>query len=200
MKNNSSAKDTALRCLLLLSGIALTVVGVIALFNGHGVVGAVSKAIGIAAVISGIISMAARIKLDSYVGAQAHFMSADSIILIVIGIIFLNTRILVGMGRLMFVIIGLIMIFHAVESLFSALVSIKNDEGWFIPRIVVGILLLAAGIWVFCNAGRAFTDMAGVIAGIYFITGGLRIINDWIGKERYRKNFSFLDDDSPDRQ
>lgn len=197
---NSNIKDTALRILLLVSGIALIIVGAVAVFHGYGVVGAISKVIGVCAIISGIISLIVRMKLESVVGAQAHFMSVDSIILIVIGVLFLNTRLLNSLGKIMFIVIGVIIIYNAVESLFSAFQSRKNEEGWFIPRIIVAILLLIAGIWVFCNAGKVFADMSGIIVGIYFISRGVQIVNDWIGDERYRKNFSYLDDDTPDRQ
>lgn len=197
---NSNIKDTVLRIFLLLSGLALIIVGVVSVFHGYGVIGAISKVIGICAIISGIISLVVRVKLESVAGVQAHFMSVDSIILIVIGILFLNTRLLNSLGKIMFIIIGIIIIYDAVESLFSAFQSRKNDEGWFLPRIVVAALLLIAGIWVFCNAGKVFADMAGIIVGIYFISRGIQIVNDWIGDERYRKNFSYLDDDTPDRQ
>lgn len=187
--------DSVLRILWLFSGLAMAVVGVIALFNGHGVVGALSKVIGICSIICGIVVILVRIKISSITGAEAHMMSVDSLILIGIGILFLNTRILNGLGKLMFIIIGIVMIYNAVQSLVAAFNSRRNEEGWFAPRIVVAILLLIAGIWVFSNAGRVFSDMAGLVVGIYFIVHGGGIVSDWIGREKYRRNFACLDDD-----
>lgn len=193
--NQKNLLDSILRILWLLSGLAMVVVGVIALFNGHGVIGALSKLIGICAIICGIVSIIVRIKMSSITGSDAHLMSVDSLILIVIGFLFMNTRILNGLGKIMFIIIGIVMIFNAVESLISAFNSRRNEEGWFVPRIVVAVLLLIAGIWVFSNAGRVFSDMAGLVVGIYFIAHGAGAVSDWIGRERYRRNFAYLDDD-----
>lgn len=187
--------DSVLRILWLLSGLAMVIVGVIALFNGHGVIGALSKVIGLCAIICGIVMIAVRFKIRSAAGAEAHLMSIDSLILIVIGILFMNTRILNSLGKLMFIIIGIVMIYNAIESLVAAVNSRRNEEGWFVPRIVVAILLLIAGIWVFSNAGRVFSDMAGLVVGIYFIVHGVGVVSDWIGREKYRRNFAYLDDD-----
>ncbi|MGN0691827.1 MAG: DUF308 domain-containing protein [Oscillospiraceae bacterium] len=196
--NQKKLLDGILRILWLLSGLAMVVVGVVALFNGHGVVGTLSKLIGICAIICGVVSIVVRIKMSNITGSDAHLMSVDSLILIVIGFLFINTRILNGLGKLMFIIIGIVMIFNAVESLVAAFNSRRGEEGWFAPRIVVAVLLLIAGIWVFSNAGRVFSDMAGLVVGIYFIVHGAGAVSDWIGRERYRRNFAYLDDEDDD--
>ncbi len=192
---NKSAKDSVFGILWLISGLAMIIVGITALFSGGVVVGTVSKLIGICAVICGIISILARIMISSIAGAEGRLMSVDSILLIVVGILFLNTGILRAIGKFMFIIIGAVIIYNAVQSLFSAFKSRKNDDGWFLPRIIASVLLLMAGIWVFSNAGRVFADMAGLVAGVYFIFHGLEVVNDWIGRERYRRNFAHLDDE-----
>lgn len=191
----TSTKDTVFGILRLISGLAMTVVGIYAIFNGHAVVGTTSKIIGICAIVCGIVSIAARIKISSIIGMDAHMRSVDSILLILLGLLFMNTRILNSLGKIMFIIIGLVIIFNAVESLTSALAGRKNNDGWFIPRIITSVLLLIAGIWVFSNAGQVFSDMAGIVVGIYFISHGIETVTDWIGRERYRRNFAYLDDE-----
>ena len=185
-------KDKLLRILSLVTGILMILGGLYALFHGRQVVGTISGLLGICALIAGAVLIC--IKLFSYDALEkGGFLMADGIILVLVGILLMNTSILRSLGKLVFIVIGLVLAYNAVQSLIMALSSKKNDGGWFVPRIVFCVLMLLVGIWVFMNAGKAFDDVAGIVIGVFFIVRGANSVSDWIGREKYRKNFSYLD-------
>lgn len=184
----------ALGILWPLSGLAMIIFGIVSVFNGGNVVGTISDLLGFAALISGIISLGVRLVGKRAFGSDGKWLSVDSVLLIALGIILINTRLLESLGSIVFVVIGIIIIYNSVQSLIAAAASKSRDDGWFIPRIVMGIILLCVGIWVLFNSRRLFNDISGLIVGIYFISHGVTSINDWIGRIKYNKNFAYLDD------
>ena len=186
-------KEKLLNILSLLSGILMILAGIYAVFNGGAAVGTFSWIIGLAALIAGIVSVLFRIMITQNSALIGGLLSADGVILIIVGLLLMNTSILRGLGKLLFIGIGIILIFNAVQSLMGAFSSKKNSDGWFIPRIIFCVLLLLVGIWVFTNAGKAFDETAGLIIGVYFISHGATSISDWIGRRRYNRNFGYLD-------
>ena len=173
----------------------MIILGIYSIFRGGAVVDTVSWLLGLGAIISGIVTLIVRFTRKSVFGSDGKWLSLDSIFLIVLGIILMNTGLLRALGKIMFIILGIILVYNAVQSLIAAISGRHNNDGWFAPRIFFSVILLLVGIWVFTNAGRVFTDMSGIIAGIFFITHGVGTINDWIGRVRYNKYFSYLDDE-----
>ena len=182
-----------LRVLWLVSGIVMTLFGVYAVFNGTRVLGTVSRWLGMGALISGIITVLTRLSNKQVTKKSGRLMYFDSLFLIIIGVMLMNTRILERLGKIMFVILGVVIIYHAIQSLAAAMESKSDNDGWFAPRMIFCVLLIAVGVWILFNARKAFTSTFGLTVGIFFISHGISTINDWIGREKYRKNFSFLD-------
>lgn len=178
-----------------ITGAAMIILGIYSIFRGGAVVDTVSWLLGLGAIISGIVTLIVRFTRKSVFGSDGKWLSLDSVFLIVLGIILMNTGLLRALGKIMFIIIGIILVYNAVQSLIAAISGRHNKDGWFAPRIIFSVILLLVGIWVFTNAGRVFTDMSGIIAGIFFITHGVGTLNDWIGRVRYNKYFAYLDDE-----
>lgn len=188
--SNSDKKEFAGLVLWFAAGAAMVITGVLALINHAKTVNAVSGVLGVCALITGIITLLVRFYQLKVSGKRAF--SLDGLIWIVIALLLFNTNILSKLGKLAFIIGGVVMLVQGVRSFFAARRA-KSESEWYIPRMIFSVIFIALGIIVIANAQRIFEGMIVLAIGVYFIVHGTIILYDWIGRAKYFHNFIGLD-------
>lgn len=178
--------------LWLAGGIAMVIMGIAAIFNRDKAMEAVSSFLGVCALITGIVTLGVRITQLKMFGRNGRFLCMDGIIWLLISILLFNTSILNKLGKLAFIIGGVIILYEGVRSFHDALKD-KQDQDWYIPRIIFSVIFAAVGLFVIFRAEWIFKNVVVFSIGIYFIIHGASIIYDWIGRYRYFRNFRNLD-------
>ncbi|MCR5167428.1 MAG: DUF308 domain-containing protein [Oscillospiraceae bacterium] len=191
---NGTLSKKILRILWLASGILMICAGVYSLFHGATVIGTISRVLGVCAIAAGITSLLVKLAFSMVSGRSGGLALIGSVVLILFGILLFSTRLMMSLGKIMFIIVGIILIYEAVQSLSAALATKESEGKWFLSRVIVSCLLALVGIWILTNARRVFVSVAGLIVGAYFVVHGIWIILDWVGNTKYNANFGFLDD------
>lgn len=186
----SDKRQTVFLILWLIAGAGMLIMGIAALNNSDSTISAVSGLLGAGALVTGILTTVIRIFQVKTAGVGQ--LSLDGVIWIILAVLLFNTDILNRLGKLVFVIGGIVMLIEGVRSFFAAYRE-KNDKQWYIPRIVFSVIFVTLGIIVIVNAEKIFRSMIVLSVGIYFIVHGLNILYDWIGRVKYFRNFRGLD-------
>ncbi len=176
--------------LWLIAGIAMIIMGISAVLNRDRAISAVSNALGICALITGLITLAVRIAATRLKGAGGFDL--DWLIWLTVAFLLFNTSLLSKLGKLAFVIGGIAMLLEGVRSFFAAMKARAENE-WYIPRIVFSVIFTVLGIGIIINAQTIFESMIVLAIGIYFIVHGTGILYDWLGRVRYFRNFRGLE-------
>lgn len=182
---NSSAEDRKKLIFLLLwliSGIGMIVVGIMAVINREKAIGAVSGFLGVCALITGVITLILRIAQVKRLGKRN--IGFDILIWLALGILLLNTGLLNKLGKLAFIIGGIVLICEGVRA-FAACQRNKDDKEWYIPRMIFSAVFVVLGIIVVFNAERIFTNLTAFAVGIYFIIHGTELLYEWIGRAKH---------------
>ncbi|MDY3791481.1 MAG: DUF308 domain-containing protein [Oscillospiraceae bacterium] len=186
---SSSASDRKKMIFLLLwliSGIGMIVVGIMAVVNRTKAISTISGFLGVCALITGIITLILRIAQVERLGKRN--IGLDIVIWLALGFLLLNTSILNKLGKLAFIIGGVILICEGVRA-FAACRRNKDEKEWYIPRMIFSAAFVVLGIIVVVNAERIFTNLIPLAVGIYFIIHGTELLYEWIGRAKHFYNF-----------
>lgn len=186
---SSSASDRKKMIFLLLwliSGIGMIVVGIMAVVNRTKAISTISGFLGVCALITGIITLILRIAQVERLGKRN--IGLDIVIWLALGFLLLNTSILNKLGKLAFIIGGVILICEGVRA-FAACQRNKDEKEWYIPRMIFSAAFVVLGIIVVVNAERIFTNLIPLAVGIYFIIHGTELLYEWIGRAKHFYNF-----------
>ena len=186
---SSSASDRKKMIFLLLwliSGIGMIFVGIMAVVNRTKAISTISGFLGVCALITGIITLILRIAQVERLGKRN--IGLDIVIWLALGFLLLNTSILNKLGKLAFIIGGVILICEGVRA-FAACQRNKDEKEWYIPRMIFSAAFVVLGIIVVVNAERIFTNLIPLAVGIYFIIHGTELLYEWIGRAKHFYNF-----------
>lgn len=178
--------------LWLIAGIAMIIMGISAVLNRDKAISAVSNALGICALITGLITLAVRIAATRLKGAGGFGL--DWLIWLAAAFLLFNTSLLSKLGKIAFVIGGIAMLLEGVRSFLGAMKA-RSENEWYIPRIAFSAVFAVLGIGIIINAQVIFESMIVLAIGIYFIVHGTGILYDWLGRVRYFRNFRGLEGD-----
>lgn len=187
--SSSSASDRKKMIFLLLwliSGIGMIVVGIMAVVNRKMAVSAISGFLGVCALITGVITLIVRITQVKRLGRSS--IGFDILIWLALGILLLNTGLLNKLGKLAFIIGGVILACEGVRA-FIACQKNKDEKEWYVPRMIFSAAFIVLGIIVIVNAERIFTNLTALAVGIYFIIHGTELLYEWIGRAKHFYNF-----------
>ena len=175
-------KKLFLLLLWLISGVGMIIVGIMALIRRKEAIGAISGFLGVCALITGVITLILRISQVKRIGKRN--IGFDILIWLGLGILLLNTKILNKLGKLAFVIIGIVLICEGVRA-FIACRKNKEEKSWYIPRIIFSVGFVILGIIVLANAEVIFTNLTALSVGIFFIIHGTELLYEWIGRAKH---------------
>ncbi|MCI7766608.1 MAG: DUF308 domain-containing protein [Oscillospiraceae bacterium] len=175
-------KKMVLLLLWLISGVGMIIVGIMALIRRKEAIGAISGFLGVCALITGIITLILRISQVKRLGKRN--IGLDILIWIALGILLLNTGILQRLGKLAFVIFGVVLICEGVRA-FIACQKNKEEKDWYIPRIIFSVGFVILGVIVLVNAEAIFTNLTAFAVGIFFIIHGTELLYEWIGRAKH---------------
>lgn len=180
--SSADRKKFILLLLWLISGVGMIIVGIMALIRRKEAIGAISGFLGVCALITGIITLIVRISQVKRLGKRN--IGLDIIIWLALGILLLNTRILHRLGKLAFIIFGIVLICEGVRA-FIACRKNKEEKGWYIPRMIFSVGFVILGIIVLANAEAIFTNLTALAVGIFFIIHGTELLYEWIGRAKH---------------
>lgn len=186
---SSSAADRKKMIFLLLwliSGIGMVVVGILAIVNRQKAIGAISGFLGVCALITGVITLILRISQVKRLGKRN--IGLDILIWLALGFLLLNTSLLGKLGKLAFVIVGVVLACEGVRA-FIACQRNKDEKEWYFPRMIFSAAFVVLGIIVVVNAEKIFTNLTALAVGIYFIIHGTELLYEWIGRAKHFYNF-----------
>lgn len=186
----SDKRQLAFLIFWLIAGIGMVIIGISALANRNKTVETVSGLLGAGALVTGVITLLVRIFIRSKAGA-GHF-DLDWALWLVLALLLFNTGLLSAMGKIIFIIGGICLLLEGLRSIYAA-VRAKREKDWYIPRLVISVVLIFLGITVIRNAQRIFEGMIVLAIGVYFIVHGVIILYEWIGRAKYFRNFRSLD-------
>lgn len=172
--------------LWLISGIGMIVVGIMAVLNRAKAISTISGFLGVCALITGVITLILRITQVKRLGKSS--IGFDILIWLALGILLINTGLLNKLGKLVFVIGGIILACEGVRAFFACQRN-KDEKEWYIPRMIFSAAFVILGIIVVVNAERIFTNLTALAVGIYFIIHGTELLYEWIGRAKQFYNF-----------
>ena len=178
--NKEDRKSIVSLALLGIGGIAMIIIGIIAFLTSGQISSAISTLLGIAAIITGIITLALRLREKKNQGT----MRFDWIIWFILGILLLTTNLFSAIGGIIFVIIGIALILHGLNS-FRLAVSAERKA----VKIIFSVAFVIIGVWMVFNASAIFDQIIAKAIGIYLIVHGAYLLYDWLGQVRYFRNF-----------
>lgn len=178
--------------LWLAAGIAMVIMGIVAIANRDRTIQAVSGTLGVCALITGIVTLIVRI-VETRLRGAGQF-GIDWLVWLGVAFLLFNTGIFSKLGKLVFVILGIALLLEGVRSFFAA--RKERDQGWFIPRMIFSVVLCLLGIGIILNARVIFESMIVLFIGVYFIVHGSNILYEWLGRVRYFRNFRGLENDN----
>ena len=132
---NGTLSKKILRILWLASGILMICAGVYSLFHGATVIGTISRVLGVCAIAAGITSLLVKLAFSMVSGRSGGLALIGSVVLILFGILLFSTRLMMSLGKIMFVIVGIILIYEAVQSLSAAFATKESEGKWFLSRV-----------------------------------------------------------------
>ena len=179
-------KKVILLVLWLISGIGMIVVGILALVHRKETISTISGFLGVCALITGVITLIIRILQAKRLGKSSF--SLDVVIWLALGFLLLNTGIFNKLGKLVFIIGGIILTCEGVRA-FMASQKNADDKEWYIPRMIFSGAFVILGVIVIINAESIFTNLTALAVGIYFIIHGTELLYEWLGRAKYFYNF-----------
>lgn len=186
-------KTLAGLALWLIAGAAMVIMGIAAVLNRDKAIQAVSGALGVCALITGIVTLIVRITETRLRGAGQF--GIDWLIWLGTAFLLFNTEIFSKVGKLAFIILGISLICEGVRSFLAARRE-RDVTGWYIPRVIFAVALCLLGIGITANARVIFESMIVLFIGVYFIVHGCNILYEWLGRVRYFRNFRGLENDN----
>lgn len=183
---SADRKKAVLLIFWLISGIGMIVVGILALVHRKETISTISGFLGVCALITGIITLIIRILQAKRLGKSS--ISLDIIIWLALGILLLNTGLFNKLGKLVFIIGGIILTCEGVRA-FIASQKNADDREWYIPRMIFSGAFVILGVIVIINAESIFTNLTAFAVGIYFIIHGTELLYEWIGRAKHFYNF-----------
>lgn len=190
--SSAEKKQLAFLGIWLAAGIGMIVMGVLSVINRAKTLAAVSGVLGTFALAAAVLTAVVRIYQVKTSGKRNF--SLDWILLAALSFLLYNTDIFNSLGKLAFITGGSVLAAEGIRAFFAAF-SRRHEEAWFMPRIIFSFIIFILGIIVIINAEKIFQGMIVLAAGIFFIVHGLNILNDWIGRVKYFRNFRGLDKD-----
>lgn len=183
---SADRKKVVLLVLWLISGIGMIVVGILALIHRKETISTISGFLGVCALITGAITLIIRILQAKRLGKSSF--SLDIIIWLALGFLLLNTGLFNKLGKLVFIIGGIILTCEGVRA-FIASQKNPDDKEWYIPRMIFSGAFVILGVIVIINAESIFTNLTALAVGIYFIIHGTELLYEWLGRAKYFYNF-----------
>ena len=179
-------KKVILLVLWLISGIGMIVVGILALVHRKETISTISGFLGVCALITGVITLIIRILQAKRLGKSSF--SLDVVIWLALGFLLLNTGLFNKLGKLVFIIGGIILTCEGVRA-FMASQKNADDKEWYIPRMIFSGAFVILGVIVIINVESIFTNLTALAVGIYFIIHGTELLYEWLGRAKYFYNF-----------
>ena len=164
----------------------MIVVGILALVHRKETISTISGFLGVCALITGVITLIIRILQAKRLGKSSF--SLDVVIWLALGFLLLNTGIFNKLGKLVFIIGGIILTCEGVRA-FMASQKNADDKEWYIPRMIFSGAFVILGVIVIINAESIFTNLTALAVGIYFIIHGTELLYEWLGRAKYFYNF-----------
>ena len=183
---SADRKKVILLVLWLISGIGMIVVGIQALIHRKETISTISGFLGVCALITGVITLIIRILQAKRLGKSSF--SLDIVIWLALGFLLLNTGLFNKLGKLVFIIGGIILTCEGIRA-FIASQKNPDDKEWYIPRMIFSGAFVILGVIVIINAESIFTNLTALAVGIYFIIHGTELLYEWLGRAKYFYNF-----------
>ena len=190
--SDKEKKTLAGLALWFIAGVAMVIMGIAAIANRDKAISAVSGALGVCALITGIVTLIVRIVETRLRGAEQF--GIDWLVWLGTAFLLFNTQIFSKIGKLAFIILGAALLLEGVPSFFAARKE-REENSWYIPRIIFSAVLCLLGIGIIINARLIFESMIVLFIGVYFIVQGSNILYEWLGRVRYFRNFRGLEND-----
>ena len=176
----------------LIAGIAMLIMGISAIINSSKAIQTISTLLGIFALATGGFTVAIRISEAKVLGISKF--SIDGLIWLVLAILLFNTSLLSKLGKVAFIVIGIVVILTGAKRLFFA-VSERNEGKGIVPRLIISSITVLLGLFVVFNAESVFNNLIALTIGIYLIVHSLSILYGWIGRVKYFINFRGTEND-----
>ena len=141
---SADRKKVVLLVLWLISGIGMIVVGILALIHRKETINTISGFLGVCALITGVITLIIRILQAKRLGKSSF--SLDIVIWLALGFLLLNTGLFNKLGKLVFIIGGIILMVPGVA--FTNAIRDMADSDY----ISGSVRMLDAVISFFCIA------------------------------------------------
>lgn len=177
--NKNDRKSIITLVLWGIGGLSMVITGICAFIAGWHVSAAISAVLGIAALITGGITLLIRLKEKR----DSSVMRFDWVIWFVLGILLLTTKILSAVGGIAFVVIGIALVLQGVNSFRLALSDKKP------VKFIFSVIFVLVGVWMIFNASAIFDQVVAKVIGVYLIVHGAYLLYDWLGQVRYFRNF-----------
>lgn len=176
----------------LIAGIAMLIMGISAIINSAKAIQTISTLLGIFALATGGFTVAIRISEAKVLGISKF--SIDGLIWLVLAILLFNTSLLSKLGKVAFIVIGIVMILTGAKNLFFA-VADRNESKGIVPRLIIPSIIVLLGLFVVLNAESVFNNLLALTIGIYLIVHSISILYGWIGRVKYFINFRGTEND-----
>lgn len=176
----------------LIAGIAMLIMGISAIINSAKAIQTISTLLGIFALATGGFTVAIRISEAKVLGISKF--SIDGLIWLVLAILLFNTSLLSKLGKVTFIVIGIVVILTGAKNLFFA-VADRNEGKGIVPRLIIPSIIVLLGLFVVLNAESVFNNLLALTIGIYLIVHGISILYEWIGRVKYFINFRGTEND-----
>lgn len=176
----------------LIAGIAMLIMGISAIINSSKAIQTISTLLGIFALATGGFTVAIRISEAKVLGISKF--SIDGLIWLVLAILLFKTSLLSKLGKVAFIVIGIVVILTGAKRLFFA-VSERNEGKGIVPRLIISSITVLLGLFVVFNAESVFNNLIALTIGIYLIVHSLSILYGWIGRVKYFINFRGTEND-----
>ncbi len=174
-------------------GIIMVIIGAVAICKADQAISAISTLLGVISLVIAILIFTVRI-LGHMAYHTGKIIKPDGIIWFILAFLLFNTDLLMRIGTAVFTVAGAVVILTGVKAFCDALKN-KDDKFWFVPKLIVSILLVALGIYGVIKADILFTNMTVIIFGIFFIIHGITLLIDWAGQIKYNRNFKGVEKD-----
>ncbi|MBP1547610.1 MAG: hypothetical protein J6A37_13575 [Oscillospiraceae bacterium] len=184
--SHSDRKQIILLFLWFLSGGGMIAAGVYALIHREEAIGRISGFLGICAIATAVITLVLRIGQVKRLGKRN--IGLDILIWFLLGFLLLNTDIFNRLGKLAFVIWGIVLICEGIRAFFACQRN-REEKGWYIPRMIFSAVFVMLGIINITNAQELFTHLTAFAVGVYFIIHGTELLYEWIGRVKHFYNF-----------
>lgn len=174
---------TFLRILWLVSGIALILAGIYALFNPTQTILSMATLLGVVTLLSGIFSIAAYFTQMGQI-AGAGWILADGVLDVLLGILLLFYPISAFVATIFLALLSLWIIAKGITAIFNSTLARQFDKFWYL-LLIVGIALVVFGVLTLFKPVVAAVTLS-LLIGIFLISGGIEIVTRWWMVQRFR--------------